>query len=818
MPIRTKLVLGLIAILALNLLASLHGFHRLTQAASREAEILETSSHILTTALTAQVHFKKQVQEWKNILLRGGDTELRARYIEQFEQEEGATRAYLERLVGLLQPNPEARAEAEQFLAAHDRLGREYRAALAVYRPEDAAPQLEVDRQVRGIDREPTDLLDRVVESALAHRETTLAHVQLAARQHQLWTLILTGALMSGAALLLIWLIDRAIGRPIATATAVARRVSAGDFSTPIRVEGVGEQAEMLAALATMQDNLAGFQASLVQSEARLRLLLESTDEGICGVDAQGRCIFCNPSGARMLGYAAPEALVGLDLHRTLHHSHRDGSAYPADCCQARRAYFEGVPVRVDDEVFWHADGHAFPVEYHANPIVQDGRLVGAVVTFSDISARKEAECALKAAHQALAEERAQLAERVRRRTQELDRANAELARSAQAKDEFLAAMSHELRTPLTSILGLSETMGDGLLGPLSAHQEKAIRMVHENGTHLLELINDILDMSRVASGQMHLRWDQVPVDQLCEASLRLIGPAAKRKGLRVSLAIDPQARLVRGDSRRLKQMLVNLLGNAVKFTPEGGAIGLDVQADSERGELCFGIWDTGVGIPREQFERLFQPFVQLDSRPARQYDGTGLGLALVSGMAELHHGRIQVESELGQGSRFEIRLPWDPAAQRADRLQPDSTETGEPRIEAGVREPWRVLLVDDNPGNLEMFATYLRIRGCEVRAAGCGEEAIALARAPRPDVILMDVQMPGMDGLETTRRLRSDPALRAVPIIALTALAMPGDREQCLEAGMDDYLTKPLGLKELHATVAQWVARTRTAAARALS
>ena len=623
MPIRTKLALGLIAILALNLLASLYGFHRLTQAASREAEILETSSDILTLALTAQVHFKKQVQEWKNILLRGGDAELRARYVEQFEQEERTTQAYLERLVELLRPNPEARAEAEQFLAAHERLGRAYRAALAVYQPEEAAPQLAVDRQVRGIDREPTDLLDRVVESALAHRETTLAHVQLAARRHQLWTLILTGALMSGVALLLMWLVDRAIGRPIATATAVARQ---------------------------------------------------------------------------------------------------------------------------------------------------------------------------------------------------MDHANTELARAAQAKDEFLAAMSHELRTPLTSILGLSETMGDGLLGPLSTQQEKAIRMVHENGTHLLELINDILDMSRVASGQMHLRWDQVPVDQLCEASLRLIGPSAKRKALKVAFRIDPQARLVRGDSRRLKQMLVNLLGNAVKFTPEGGSIGLDVQADPERGELCFGIWDTGVGIPREQFERLFQPFVQLDSRPARQYDGTGLGLALVSGMVELHQGRVQVESEVGRGSRFEIRLPWDPAIQRADQLRSDVAEANESGGEIGVCEPWRVLLVDDNPGNLEMFATYLRIRGCEVRAAGCGKEAIALACAPRPDVILMDVQMPGMDGLETTRRLRSDPALRAVPIIALTALAMPGDREQCLEAGMDDYLAKPLGLKELHATVAQWVARTRTAAARALS
>ena len=462
--------------------------------------------------------------------------------------------------------------------------------------------------------------------------------------------------------------------------------------------------------------------------------------------------------------------------------------------------------------IVWRVDGTFFPVEYHANPIRQDGVLVGAVIIFSDISARKQAEAELQAAHGALAEERAQLAERVRHRTLELDRANAELARSAQAKDEFLAAMSHELRTPLTSILGLSETMGDGLLGALNPQQDKAVHMIHENGNHLLELINDILDMSRVASGQMHLRWDQVPVTQLCDASLRLIGPAAKRKNLLVSLRIAPEVRLVRGDSRRLKQMLVNLLGNAVKFTALGGSIGLDVSADPERREVCFGIWDTGVGIPSDQFDRLFQPFVQLDSRPARQYDGTGLGLALASGMAQLHQGRIRVQSEVGKGSRFEILLPWDPEAQQADRLQPEQGQAGEPGVQSGSRDAPEILLVDDNPSNLEMLSTYLRIRGCVVRTARGGGEAIALVREQRPDLILMDVQMPDMDGLETTRRLRADPALRFTPIVALTALAMPGDREQCLDAGMDDYLSKPLGLKELHATILQWIHRTRAA------
>ncbi|NEV61439.1 response regulator [Thiorhodococcus minor] len=810
MHIRTKLAVGLIAILIVNLIASLYGFYLLTQAASREAAVRDRTSEVLVSALNAQVHFKKQVQEWKNVLLRGQRPELYDDYFERFESEEAKTRRSIAGLISLLDDSLEAKATAERFLAAHRRLGEEYRAALAFYRRDDPSPQLEVDRRVRGIDREPTDLIDEVVAAALDHKRLRLSQIEARTERIEQWILVLMMAVMSIAVLFLIWLVDRAIGQPIATVTAVARRISAGDFSTPIQIKGTGEQAEMLGALKAMQESLARFQASLTQSEARSRLLLESTGEGIYGVDSQGRCIFCNPAGARMLGYSSPAGLIGRNMHETLHHSRPDGTPYPVERCRAYITYRDGIPARVDDEIFWRADGTHFPVEYFANPIRQEGELVGAVVTFSDISARKDAEAALRVAHQALAEERSQLAERVRERTLELDRANAELARSAQAKDEFLAAMSHELRTPLTSILGLSETMGDGLLGPLTKQQDKAVRMMHENGRHLLELINDVLDMSRVASGQMSLRWDQVPVSQLCDASLRLIGPAAKGKDLQVSLSIDPEARLVQGDSRRLKQMLVNLLSNAVKFTAEGGSIGLDVKVDAAAGELRFGIWDTGVGIPEDQFERLFKPFVQLDSRPARQFDGTGLGLALAAGMAELHKGRIEVSSQVGKGSRFEIILPWSPqmqASQGLGKVQAGDGGASEPS--APLERPG-VLLVDDNASNLEMFSTYLQIQGCEVWTASDGVKAIALARDRHPDVILMDVQMPEMDGLETTRRLRKDPKLRRTPIIALTALAMPGDREQCLEAGMDDYLSKPLGLKELCAAIDTWISRTR--------
>jgi CheY-like chemotaxis protein len=304
--------------------------------------------------------------------------------------------------------------------------------------------------------------------------------------------------------------------------------------------------------------------------------------------------------------------------------------------------------------------------------------------------------------------------------------------------------------------------------------------------------------------------WDQVPVNQIWDASLRLIRPSAKAKRLEVSVKVDPAVRLVHGDGRRLKQMLVNLLGNAVKFTPEGGSIGLDVEGDPQNRLVRISVWDTGVGIPADQRERLFKPFVQLDSRLSRQYDGTGLGLALAYGMAELHGGGIEVDSEVGKGSRFIVSLPWDPDAQVASRIPRDE----QPPAEAGILTPALdhpvVLLAEDNEGNLDMLSNYLRIKGCEVLTARNGLEAVAVAKERLPDVVLMDVQMPEMDGLEATRRLRSDAALRLTPIIALTALAMPGDRERCLDAGMDDYMSKPVGLKELHRALTGWIKRTR--------
>ncbi|HKG53978.1 MAG TPA: PAS domain S-box protein [Anaerolineales bacterium] len=407
-----------------------------------------------------------------------------------------------------------------------------------------------------------------------------------------------------------------------------------------------------------------------------------------------------------------------------------------------------------------------------------------------DITERKQMEMALEA-------ERNQLAQRVDERTADLSRANSNLARALRVKDEFLANMSHELRTPLNAILGLSESLGEQIAGPLNEKQQKYIATIGESGHHLLSLINDILDLAKIDAGQITLDINKVDIHSVCQASLRMIKQLAQKKNQEVSLEIDKGLGLMWADERRLKQMIVNLLGNAVKFTPENGTFGLEVHGDEEANKIDFTVWDKGIGIREEDLTRLFQPFVQLDSGLARETTGTGLGLALVAQMARLHGGSINVVSQPEGGSRFTIVLPWEPALamDAAARMK----VTGKFRaIKVDETNKPVILLVEDTKEVTMMIKDYLELTGYKVVTAQDGVDAIVQAKLVRPDLILMDVQMPRMDGLDATRKLRSEPGFRYTPIIALTALAMPSDRERCLEAGMDDYISKPVNLKAL--------------------
>jgi len=331
----------------------------------------------------------------------------------------------------------------------------------------------------------------------------------------------------------------------------------------------------------------------------------------------------------------------------------------------------------------------------------------------------------------------------------------------------------------------------------LNDRQGKYVSIIRESGGHLLELINDILDLAKIESGQGNLVREVIDVERVCQSSLRMIKQLALKKKLEVLFEADSNLGTIWADERRLKQMLVNLLSNAVKFTPEQGKVGMHVSGDRENNTLTFTVWDTGIGIDDKDLPRLFQPFVQLDSNLARRAGGTGLGLALVAKMAGIHGGSVSVDSRLGQGSRFSIRLPWEMAPNTGSLAGRgvDNRRAMEPETK---NKDHTILLVEDTEDVIMLVKDYLEYIGFNVAIATDGVEGIAQAQALQPSLILMDIQMPVMDGFEATRRIRMVPALQTVPIIALTALAMKGDRERCLEAGMTDYVSKPLSLKSL--------------------
>ncbi len=415
-------------------------------------------------------------------------------------------------------------------------------------------------------------------------------------------------------------------------------------------------------------------------------------------------------------------------------------------------------------------------------------------------------------AEAALLDERAMLAQRVEERTAELKAANVELARAVRAKDEFLATMSHELRTPLTAILALSEMLREGIYGPIGARQQKAMQGIEESGRHLLAIINDILDIARIEAGKLALDISSVDVEEICMASLRLVTNPVQEKRLQVSTYFDPAVKYVDADERYLKQILVNLLNNAAKFTPEGGVIGLDVKAALDEQVVLFTVWDTGIGIAQESMSLLFKPFVQLDTRLSREYEGAGLGLALVYRLVELHGGSVSVSSEVGKGSRFTVCL-------RLPEIQPEtgeeaarSSEFTSHLLDSGalVLAGQLVLVVEDDQRAATILRDFFTSQNLRVELARNGLEALALVNQFHPDIILMDIQMPELDGLETTRRIRAQSHLQTIPIIAMTALVMPGDRERCLAAGADDYVSKPISMYKLYALVTTYLTRGR--------
>ena len=439
------------------------------------------------------------------------------------------------------------------------------------------------------------------------------------------------------------------------------------------------------------------------------------------------------------------------------------------------------------------------------------GRIQGLVQAITDVTDQS----IIEQMHVQQRNELRLLQERLNRQNIELARINAELRRAHRQKDEFLAGISHEVRTPLSAILGLAELLRTQIVGPLTDDQREMVSRIEESGRHLLAVINDLLDLAKIEAGRFDLAPQMIMAHDLCRAGVRMIRELAIRKNQKIHTNLDPRVEGIYGDERRLRQALINLLSNAVKFTPPEGQIGIDLEGDPDNEVVRISVWDTGIGIAAEDMPRLFQPFSQIDNVYQRDQAGSGLGLVIVARLAELHGGGVTLVSELGKGSRFTITLPWTRHHQmwRLESLDADETSRSdldeEPLPQS--RGNHHILLIDDDERGSAVIGDYLQRCGYRVTHVVSGEEGLALARHEPPDIVIVDLRLRSLDGLDVIRRLRTDVAASTLPIIALTALAMPGDRERSLEAGADVYLSKPVRLRRLAEEIAALLGQNPT-------
>jgi PAS domain S-box-containing protein len=485
------------------------------------------------------------------------------------------------------------------------------------------------------------------------------------------------------------------------------------------------------------------------------QLLIESTGDGIYGVDLQGRCTFLNAAGARMLGLAR-DAIVGQPMHALTHHSNADGSAYPLEKSPIYKAAQSGKGVRIDDEVFWRPDHTCFQVEYTANPIRHEGNVEGVVVAFSDITTRRTAEAELL------------------RAKEEAETAKADAEAANVAKSEFLANMSHELRTPLNAVIMYSELLQEEAVDRGVESFVPDLERIRAGGKHLLALVNGVLDLSKIEAGKMDLYLETFDIASMVKDVATTVEPLVHKKSNKLILRFPPDIGTMHADLTKVRQILFNLLSNAAKFA-ENGTITIEVsRAAGEGGWITFRVSDTGIGMSAEQLQKLFQPFTQADASTTRKFGGTGLGLG----------GNVVVESQLGQGTTFTVTLP-------GNLFNPASVDPAAPMTSGQTAlSVTTVLVIDDEPAVRDLMSRSLSSEGIRIITAADGEEGLRKANEMHPDMIFLDVMMPKMDGWSVLTALKADPVLKQIPVVMLTIVT---NKEMGYVLGASEYLTKPI-------------------------
>ena len=516
--------------------------------------------------------------------------------------------------------------------------------------------------------------------------------------------------------------------------------------------------------------------------ETNIRQLLDASGEGIYGLDKRGVISFVNRRGSEMLGYSAEE-LIGQEMHALTHHSRPDGSPYPASECPIHRAAVAGIPCEVSDEVMWRKDGRDMQVEYVASPVVEQGRLTGAVVNFRDITARKHAEFELIVARDA-----------------------AESA--SRAKSDFLARMSHELRTPLNSIIGFANVLRKNRTSTMSDDQLSFTNRIATNGLHLLALINDILDLSKIEAGRMTLDLSAVMLDTLVRETIDELEGQAKDRPVVVRAEIPDVIRSIGTDAARMKQVLINLIGNSLKFT-ERGEVVVAIEADPVGVPQRIIVRDTGIGIPQDRLDAIFNVFEQAESVTSRRFGGTGLGLAISRSLCDLMGHRLEVESIEGVGTTMLIRLGTAPRTSRRSLLGiPTIADPQLPPADARGENPEAplVLVVDGDEDTALLLGQSLEEAGCRVAKADSGVDALRMARDLLPDLIFLDLRLPKISGFDVFRILKADDMLKDTPVV-ITSVA--GSEARPGLAGAAAILDKPISRQQAIDLVRLWMPGT---------